>query len=211
MKTNTIAFTYNPYKYFESYKNVLDNVRKHYPDSDIFIYMDNNRDDIEKYVDISFKHNCNIQIRNQKYDFINQKDSIETNLPKMMEWVNRIKTTCQNTKADWILNLEDDVIIKRKIQQWPEADVGTCRDYFRPGGGSIFDRNAFLNSIKNIDIKYIIENAPQAHWAGDILLENMFRMNGCTFAEWLELAEPEHRDNTNHAVYHGYKELHKLG
>lgn len=32
-----------------------------------------------------------------------------------------------------------------------------------------------------------------------------------TFEEWSELAEPGCRDHTDHAVYHGYKELHKLG
>jgi hypothetical protein len=211
MKTNTIAFTYNPYKYFESYKNVLNNVREHYPDSDVFIYMDNDRPDLQKYVDLASKYDCIIQIRNQKYDFINKEDSIETNSPKMLEWVDRIKTTCETTSADWVLNLEDDVIIKRSISQWPNAQIGTCRGYFRPGGGSIFSKMAFLNSINNTDLKSVIQNVRYADWAGDILLEHMFRMNGCTFEEWIELAEQDYRDDTDHAVYHGYKELHKLG
>jgi hypothetical protein len=50
---DTIAFTYNPYLYFESYKNVLENLRKHYKDSDVFIYFDSNREDVEKYKSIT--------------------------------------------------------------------------------------------------------------------------------------------------------------
>jgi hypothetical protein len=44
-----------------------------------------------------------------------------------------------------------------------------------------------------------------------VLLETIFKKNGATFEEWDELAEPNCRDNEDHAVYHGYKELHKLG
>ena len=47
-----ICFNYNPYVYYESYKNVLNNVRTYYPDSDIFIYMDSFRNDLQKYVDL---------------------------------------------------------------------------------------------------------------------------------------------------------------
>jgi sugar O-acyltransferase (sialic acid O-acetyltransferase NeuD family) len=50
---DTIAFTYNPYLYFESYKNVLENLRKHYKDSDVFIYFDSNREDVEKIKPLS--------------------------------------------------------------------------------------------------------------------------------------------------------------
>ena len=44
---NTITFNYMPYIYFESYKNVLNNVREYYPTADIFIYIDSFRVDIE--------------------------------------------------------------------------------------------------------------------------------------------------------------------
>ena len=137
---NTISFIYNPHTYFESYKNVLNNVRLHYADADIFVYMDSFRNDLEKYMEISSKHNCITSIRQNHMFCIHGEDSIEINLPKMMEWINRIITTCQSTKSDWILLLEDDVIIKRKIQHWPSKDVGTNREYFRTGGGAIFKR-----------------------------------------------------------------------
>lgn len=208
---NTIAFTYNPYIYFESYKNVLENLRKHYEYSDVFIYFDSNRDDIRKYENIANQYKCIFIVRDVGMGYINRTDSHDINKTKMLEWFNRIINTSNITHSKWILNLEDDVLIKRKIINFPHANVGTCRKYFRPGGGSIFDRIKFLESITNINISEMIDMIPDSNWAGDVLLENILKNNGATFEEWLELAEPNYRDTTDHAIFHGYKELHKLG
>ena len=208
---NTIAFTYNPYTYFESYKNVLNNVRKYYSDSDIFIYMDNNREDIEKYKIIANEYKCNFIVRENLMGYINRNDSIDTNKPKITEWVNRIIHTSNTTNSKWILNLEDDVIIKREIKHFPSVNVGTNREYFRVGGGAIFKREVFLDSIKKVNVSHLIRTIPDASWAGDVLLEHIFRNNNVKYEKWIELAEPEYYDNTDHAIYHGYKELHKLG
>lgn len=207
---NTIAFTYNPYIYFESYKNVLNNVRLHYPDSDIFIYMDSFRNDLQKYIEIASKDNCITSIRQNEMFYIHKEDSIEINLPKMVEWIERLKITCENTNADWILLLEDDVIVKRKVLQFPKVECGTNREYFRTGGGSIIKREILLNCIKNTDIPTTIKAIPNTDWAGDLLLEHIFRNNDVKYEKWIELAEPGYYDNTDHAIYHGYKDLHKL-
>ena len=207
---DTIAFIYNPYLYFESYKNVLNNLRKHYPNSDVFIYFDSFRDDNQMYNDVAYEHNCVFNIRQQKMFYIHREDSIEINEPKLIEWLNRLTNICENTDADWILHLEDDVVIKRPIKYFPIEDVGTCRNYFRPGGGAIFKRESFLDSIKKVNVSQLIRTIPGASWAGDLLLEHIFRNNNIKNEEWFELAEPEYRDDTDHAIYHGYKDLHKL-
>ncbi len=208
---NKIAFIYNPYTYFESYKNVLSNVRKHYPTADVFIYFDSFRDDIQKYSDVAYENNCIFNIRQQKMFYIHREDSVEINEPKLIEWLNRIKSVCESTDAEWILHLEDDVVVKREIRNWPTKDVGTNREYFRAGGGAIFKREVFLDSIKKVDISYLIKTIPDASWAGDLLLEHIFRNNNVQYEKWIELAEPGYYDNTDHAIYHGYKDLHKLG
>jgi hypothetical protein len=208
---NNISFIYSPYIYFESYKNVLNNVRIHYPTADIFIYMDSFRDDIEKYRKISDEHNCKFIVRDNHIFYTHRTDSIDINQPKMLEACNRMLHACENTTTEWILILEDDVLVKREIQTWPKADIGTCRNYFRPGGGSIFNKDVFLDSLKNIDISNIMKRVPNANWAADVVLENIFKNNNAKFEEWIELAEPGYRDDTDHAIYHGYKDLHKLG
>lgn len=208
---NTITFNYMPYVYFESYKNVLNNVREHYPTADIFIYMDSFRDDIEKYRKISDEHNCKFIVRDKHIFYTNREDSLEINKPKLIEVFDRIKYTCETTDSEWLMILEDDVLIKKPIEDWPKADVGTCRDYCRPGGGSVFKRNTFLNSLAVADVIDIITTTPDANWAADVVLEKIFLRNGATFEEWKELAEPNHRDTQPHSVYHGYKDLYKLG
>jgi hypothetical protein len=208
---NTITFNYMPYIYFESYKNVLNNVREYYPTADIFIYMDSFRDDIEKYRKISDEHKCKLIIRDNHIFYTNREDSLEINKPKLIEVFDRIKYTCENTYSEWLMILEDDVLIKKQIENWPKADVGTCRDYRRPGGGSVFKRNTFLNSLAVADVTDIITTTPDANWAADVVLENIFLRNAATFEEWKELAEPNYRDKHPHSVYHGYKDLYKLG
>ena len=208
---HTISFIYSPYIYFESYKNVLNNVRQHYPTADIFIYFDSFRDDIEKYKKIAVEYNSKFIISEKHIFYTNREDSIETNTPKLLEVFDRMKHACETSDSNWVLILEDDVLIKRPIEYWPNGDVGTCRNYFRPGGGSIFNRNKFLQSLKTANINNIIRNVQDAHWAADVVLENVFKSNNAKFEEWIELAEPDHRDNLDHAVYHGYKDLYKLG
>jgi hypothetical protein len=208
---NKIAFIYNPYMYFESYKNVLSNLRKHYPTADVFIYFDSFRDDIQKYSDVANDYGCKFNIRKEKMFYIHREDSIDVNEPKVLEWLNRIKYTCENTDVEWVLQLEDDVVVKREIKKFPVTAVGACRDYLRPGGGTIFKRESFLDSINKVNASELIRTIPNASWAGDWLLQNIFKMNNVTFEEWVELAEPGYRDNKDHAVYHGYKDLHKLG
>jgi hypothetical protein len=208
---NKIAFIYNPYIYFQSYKNVLSNLRKHYSNADVFIYFDSFREDVEKYRDVANEYGCKFIIRDEKMFYIHREDSLDVNEPKVTEWLNRVKHICENTDAEWILHLEDDVIVKREIKHFPSVDVGTCRHYFRPGGGAIFKRESFLDSIKKVNVSHLIKTIPGASWAGDLLLEHIFINNNIKNEEWIELAEPEHRDDKDHAIYHGYKELHKLG
>jgi hypothetical protein len=211
---NTITFTYNPYTYFHSYKNVLENIRKWYSESDIFIYMDSFRDDLDNYKKVSDDYNCNFIVRRDEMYYINGHDPTHINLPKMMEWLNRLKYTCENTNSEWIMLVEDDVVVKRKIQRWPVSDVGTNRNNFRPGGGSIFKREVFLKIYENLGesgLEKIIRQQHTYSWAGDTLIERIFKDANVSNEKWIELAEPGYYDNTNHAVFHGYKDIHKLG
>lgn len=204
---NTITFNYMPYIHFDAYKFVLENLRKHYPFSDVFIYFDAFRDDCEKYKEIAVQHNCKFIIKDVDVFYTNREDSFEINSKKLLEVYDRITFTCENTQSDWILILEDDVYIKKQIENFPKANVGTCRSYFRPGGGAIFNRKVFLDSIKKVSILDIMKTIPDANWAADVVLEHIFLRNGASFEEWQELAEPNYRDSLPHSIYHGYKEL----
>jgi formyltetrahydrofolate synthetase len=204
---NTISFIYVPYIHFEAYKYSLQNLREHYPESDVFIYFDSFRDDIEKYKEIALEYNCKFILRDEKVFYTDRNDSFEINSKKMIEISKRLIHSCENTNSEWMMIFEEDVIIKKKIENFPKADVGTARYYFRPGGGSVFKRLAYLDAIKKADIPKIMETTINGSWAADVVLENVFRLNEATFEEWEELAEAGHRDNLPHSVYHGYKDL----
>lgn len=204
---NSISFIYAPYIYFDAYRFALDNLRKYYTDSDVFIYFDSFRDDIEKYKEVALEYNCKFILRDEKVFYTDRNDSFEINSKKMIEISNRLIYSCENTKSEWMMIFEDDVLIKKRIENFPKADVGTSRYYFRPGGGSVFKRLAYLDAIKKADIPKIMEHTINATWAADVVLEHVFRLNEATFEEWEELAEPGHRDNFPHSVYHGFKNL----
>lgn len=212
---NKISFMYNPYTYFHSYKNTLENIRKWYTHEDVFIYMDSFRDDLNKYKTISDEGNCNFVVRENKMYYINRSDSMDVNLPKMIEWLSRIKDTCENTTSDWIMLVEDDVLIKRKIQKWPLSDCGKNRhDVGFLGGGSVFKREKYIQAYEklgNVRLEKLVMHKKDCSWAGDMALKYLFEKIGATSEKWVELAEPSYFDKTDHAVFHGYKELHKLG
>jgi hypothetical protein len=77
---NTITFNYMPYIHFEAYKFVLDNLRKHYPTSDVFIYFDLFRDDSEKYKEVANEYNCKFIIKDTAVFYTNREDSFEINI-----------------------------------------------------------------------------------------------------------------------------------
>jgi hypothetical protein len=211
---DTISFFYNPHIYFESYKNVLSNLRKHYPSEEVFIYLDDTRPNLDKYIEVANVNNCIANIRDNSFFYIDRKDSPGINIPKQVEFLNRLINICSNTESKWILILEDDVLIKRPIINFPHSDCGKNReDIGFLGGGSIFKRETFLKIFEthNEDsILKLIESNRDACWAGDVLLKLLFNSIGARSEKWVELAEPNYFDDIDHAIYHGYKDLHHL-
>jgi hypothetical protein len=212
---NSIAFRYNPVKYKFSFLDVIVNVRAHYKTEDIFIYLDDNRDDLDFYQTIGNRYNLKIILREIHRTFIDRKDAFEVNLPKIAESVNRLYHTCVNTDAKWIINLEDDVHIKQKIKHFPTTDVGTNREHIGfVGGGGILLRTKFIEvyeTLSDEQMTHLFTKNKDYIWATDAIMRCMYSMVGFTSEKWIELAEPGYYDNRDHAVFHGNKDLHKLG
>ncbi len=209
-----ISFNFQDSHYLYSFENCVANVRKFYPNELIDFYIDSNSNKIKEYTKICHEFNIEINIRPRHQGYINQKDSIDPNIPKMLESHYRIYNTCKKSTSEWVMLLEDDVLIKRKIKHWPQSDCGTNREHFKTGGGAIFKRNIFLDiyeNLKETGLETIIKNNHLYSWAGDALKQKIFAEAGASFEKWVELAEPGYCDNIDHAVFHGYKDLHKLG
>jgi len=211
--SNTIAFNFQDSIYIHSFENCIKNVRKYYENQLIDFYIDSNSNRIEQYTDICRIYNVEITIRDRHQGYINRNDSFDINIPKILESHYRIYNTCKKAKSDWIMLLEDDVLIKRLIINWPKAQCGTNREYFKNAGGSIFKREMYINVYENIGeagLEKIIKTNHTYSWAGDELKQKLFTDAGISYEKWIELAEPNYNDDTDHAVFHGYKDLHNL-
>lgn len=209
-----ISFNFQDSNYIHSFENCIKNVRKFYEKELIDFYIDSNSNNIEAYKNICNEHNVEMTIRQRNQGYINRNDSIETNIPKMLESHYRIYNTCKKVNSEWIMLLEDDVLIKRKIKHWPSKDIGTNREFFRAGGGAIFKREIFLKIYENLGESGLEKIIVQDHtysWAGDALKERIFNDASVSYEKWIEIAEPGYYEDSDHAVFHGYKELHKLG
>jgi hypothetical protein len=209
-----ISFNFQDSNYLHSFENCIFNVRKFYPNELIDFYIDSNSNKLEEYKNICYKFNVKINIRTNHQGYINRKDPIEINLPKILESHYRIYNTCKTSTPEWIMLLEDDVLIKRKINHFPKSDCGINRDNVGfLGGGSVFRRNVFLKIYEDLGedkLKNIIKHNHLYSWAGDALKKKIFIDAGASYEKWIELAEPGYYDDIDHAVFHGYKNLHKL-
>jgi hypothetical protein len=209
---NSISFTYNPFGYKAAYENVLKNLRIHYPSSDVFVYIDSSIDNQEYISDLAASYACHLINRQKEMKYIHKTGTFEENSVKMQEWIDRIIYTCISTDSTWVMLLEDDVLIRKKINRWPEADCGRNRHNMGfLGGGSIFRRVKFLEAVEYTNIYDFMERYHVCTWAGDVLLKHMFNQINATEEKWVELAEPGYWDDTDYSVLHKYKDLHILG
>ena len=180
----------------------------------IDFYIDHNSDQIENYKKVCEEYNVELTIRSRAQNGINRKNSMEQNLPKMLESQYRIYQTCLKTNSEWVMTLEDDVLIKRKIKNWPNSDCGINREYLKVGGGGcIIKKDKYIKMYEYFEGEKLINLIKSNHtysWAGDELKGRMWSECGFSYEKWIELAEPEYYDNTDHAVFHGYKDLYNI-
>ncbi len=82
MEDNSILFFYNPYKHLKSFNNVLHNVRIYYPTSDIDVYFDSFREDLQPYIEVAKNYKCNFNVRSNQVYYIHRDDPFEVNKSK---------------------------------------------------------------------------------------------------------------------------------
>ena len=208
-----ITFCYQDSLHFNAFKFCIENIRKYYPDSPIFLYRSLQDNKLEEYKKVCSDYNIILTIRHRHQGYISRFDTMEQNLPKMLESHYRIYHSCINSNSEWVMLVEDDVLIKRAIKRWPNSDCGKNRDHIgHCAGGSVFKRQIYIDIYQKLGedgLATMIQTDHTYSWAGDALKAIIFREHGATEERWVELAEPESYDGEDHAVYHGYKDLHE--
>lgn len=124
MNPDKIGFYYNCYKNKYATDNILENLRKYYPHNKIFLMSDCGDD----FSDLAIKYNCEyfystINILGGK--IVNGKPFMGfANSNCMKEYLKIIKLAIESCKTDYIVFMEDDVVINGLIQEFPEHSGG---------------------------------------------------------------------------------------
>lgn len=162
-------------------ENAIKNFRKFYPDSPYFLFSDDGLD----FYDIAEKYNCHYvhcdyRIGYDKCFGFGKRGS--------KEWLKRFYMACSTLKCDYIIMMEDDVLIQNYIPieskvEFYGLNIPTNKfpvkfieyltskysaifhnDWYGSGGGSIFKTETFINNYQRVskifeeEYDYIIDN-----------------------------------------------------
>lgn len=178
---NKIGFYYNCYKNTYATDNILCILRKYYPENNVFLVSDNGYD----FSDLALKYKCeyyysDINILGGK--IINGKSFMGfANLNCMMEYLKIISIAIKKCNSEYIVFMEDDVVINGLVETFPEHSGGDTNtndfnnlltdegkiffkqkypnikfNYWNLAGGSIIHSQTLLECIKNTIIDELL-------------------------------------------------------
>ena len=182
--------------------------RKYYPDSPIAFYEDNSN----ILESVAKKFNCVYQ--KTKIQGRNDPNSGRPafDIKTTTGWLDRVYESCLTTLSDvdWVMNFEDDVWIKRKLNGEPPFDltgitgIGWDEELYEfletnvrgahGCGGSVFNRLKFIeayNNIRNLDwekIDSMAKFSKPSEWT-DSALTFIFLYSKFTVGNWSELSQ----------------------
>ena len=204
MILETLGAFYHCYRDPEATRHVLRHFRRHYPVATVHLISDGGADFTEMAAEFGcvYFHERNIGLQ------------IRTGKETMHEWIRRVLRVCEQCPEDWILTLEDDVLVRGKLhvpqyqiagprQGWQLYNGRPIWPYIQSrhpelvnngyggGGGSMFNRRTAVACIR-----HYLDNEDFDEWrrmtgyvASDIWLTTMFMVCGYQFGPGEDLAE----------------------
>jgi hypothetical protein len=209
--------------YYQCYKNrtcvnfVIENFRKKYPQTTIFLICDGGKDFTEE----SKKYNC-------IYEYADRAYTQDVNLFKTFESMEKHILRFSNIDKidqDFFIILEDDVFIKKEIDlESLKYDINGCNknEFFKDGISSIIrQRNEKLRNVNNIyygafggcvlntaffksifqnreklnkDLSLFYQNCNPEECAADIILSYLCLINNGTIGHYDGLCETWYSD-----------------
>ena len=194
--------------YIQIYKNngypefSLGSFRKYYPESPLYIVSDNgyNFSELANTLKAKYEHsNINVGVRDSGY--IKEE---------MLEWLNRLKRCCEYCQSEYIIYLEDDILIRSKIiinnnhmisgyqgnlipkiildyfsKEFSSINISSSR--YGACGGTIYNRKMFLNNFIFFEqlIKkyfcYVKENLSNVFGFFDCAMTILYMLAGHTY------------------------------
>ena len=215
---------YHCYKRPDLTAAVLENFRRHYPTDTVHLISDGGND----FSAVAGRFNC------VYHHEANIGYQVDTTKDLMHEWLRRLRYCCEGCPEEWMLVLEDDVLVKRKmlVPTYPiagadsrfskDAYTGGMGEYvfgrhphlvnngYGGGGGTVFHRKTFLDCL----CEYFSREDFDA-WtlmfgnrnASDLWLTNLFMVCGYQYGPYADLVI-KWRNRRWHladtAIVHGY-------
>lgn len=167
-------------------EKALDSFKLHNPDSPYFLASDGGNDFSflkNKYDNIFYKYyEKNLGYGKSKAweNIETTNERIEEEVKVIKEWLNRVYESMVTMKTDYVIKMEDDVLIRGKIkipyggnfgmcglktgniypktilEKFKEITGKTLTPFWGAGGGVIYNANIFLSNFDNF--KYFVEN-----------------------------------------------------
>lgn len=206
----SVGYFYNLHVNMDSFLYCISTVKKFSPGSPIHLFTDVHFQMYQEYAILSSILKLPITVRDADCSFINRADPFEINLSKMQEYINRMYTACKAMDTKWVVRLEDDVHMRRPISTFPSTTAAGNHADYGMGGGSIFDREVFINLYEQMGPEFVdkkCKSHPDNSWAGDNLIRQFFTENGYTYSKWAEITEDWHDMDKDAAFHHGDKSL----
>ncbi len=225
--------------YYQVYNNkratrfVLDNFRKHFPDNPVVLISDGGLD----FSIIAQQYDCTYHMRENIFgNEENDYDRHSYDSHRTIEWWKRQKLVCQETQQDYVMIMEDDVLVRGSFNIDPPFDLRGIRlaNPLTPGmikeikeltgndagpygmcGGTIYNAKTLLSIYDDVieDIKNNMDRLQKEdpmQWRGlgsvDLNITYHFNKRGYKYEAAPWLVELREGNVGNYPVIHQWKE-----
>jgi len=164
---------YQVYNNKRAVRSVLDNFRKHFPDNPVVLISDGGED----FSVVAQQYDCSFHMRENIFgDDVNKYPKFPYNAYRTIEWWSRQKLVCDETGRDYVMIMEDDVLVQKhftidspfqlrgvrigntftgRMSQDVKESSGNDASLYGMCGGSIYNAKTFLSIYDDVinDIK----------------------------------------------------------
>jgi hypothetical protein len=233
----TLGVHYQTWKNRPAVEYVLENFRKYYPNSPIRMVSDAGDD----FSDLADKFSCTFVYEDTNVlprgILAGHPMSGVTDITPLggYTWLRRLYDTCKSMDTDWILIMEDDVLTKGIIKEYPTTDAGgfAALPLYSPltqflltrnnrnqtwayglCGGGIISRNFFIyayeNNIESFSIKELSKLDDRVVGWTDILLTVFILFCNGSYSVWDGVDQLEYGLTPNAAFQHNVKVMYEV-
>jgi hypothetical protein len=203
---NSIDFFFNPL-FIEGTEYVLKNVRQVYPSniSKIFVWIDDDYFLKNEIISIAKKYEATIVVSMNKFTWCSPSRPDESRL-RLIEFCRRFQKTAGLSTARWIMYLEDDVLVRDKIVNFPNTDMGINPGNVASGGSIHLTEciSGIFEKYSDDDLLKIMQPFP-FYFAADRLLLKLCSECNYTYSVFSDLSDGVPPERSNKPILHNIK------